>query len=169
MSARCGAGVLSLAALPCGGLASGGGDSRIALWSAAGVRTATLGDGAGFGYVWSLAVLLDGRLAAGYGMTGPNVVRVWDVPRRAVDAVIHGHTGAVTALATLVDNRLLSGSDDRTLKVWDERALSVRGGADTDTCAATLVGHTSLVLALAVLPDRCVASGSWDGTVRVWQ
>ena len=69
----------------------------------------------------------------------------------------------------LPDGRLRSGSRDRTLTVWDERALSVRGGADTDTCAATLVGHTRAVLALAVLPDRRVASGSGDGTVRVWQ
>ena len=132
---------------------------------AAGVRTATLGE-AGFGRVWSLAVLLDGRLAAGYGGGGgPSVVRVWDVPRRAVDAVIRGHTSYVTALSTLVDGRLLSGSGDRTLKVWDERALSVRGGADTDACAATLVGHASFVLALSVLPDRRVASGGRDGTV----
>ena len=86
-----------------------------------------------------------------------------------VDAVIRGHTGCVYALAALVDGRLLSGSYDRTLKVWDERALSVRGGADTDTCAATLVGHTRAMLALTVLPDRRVASGGWDGTVRVWQ
>jgi WD40 repeat protein len=164
-----GAGVDSLAALPCGGLASGGADGRIALWSAAGVRTATLGGRAGFWHVLSLAVLLDGRLAAGYGLGGPNVVRVWDVPRRAVDAVIRGHTSDVSALAALADGRLLSGSFDHTLKMWDERALSVRGGADTDTCAATLEGHTSYVSALAVLPDRRVASGSLDGTVRVWQ
>ena len=86
-----------------------------------------------------------------------------------MDAVIRGHTDRVVALAALVDGRLLSGSHDRTVKVWEERALSVRGGADTDTCAATLVGHTGWVMALAVLPDRSVLSGSYDGTVRVWQ
>ena len=53
--------------------------------------------------------------------------------------------------------------------MWDERALSVRGGVGTDACAATLVGHTRLVVALAVLPDRRVASGDLDGTVRVLQ
>ena len=97
------------------------------------------------------------------------MIRVWDVKRRALDVVIRGHTSTVSSLAALPDGRLLSGSGDRTLKVWDERVLSVRGGAAADTCAATLVGHTGWVTALAVLPDRRVVSGSWDGTVRVWR
>ena len=131
------------------------------------MRTATLGGGAGFGHAWSLALLSDGRLAAGY--LEPAVIRVWDVKRRACDVVISGHIGLVRSLAALPDGRLLSGSYDRTFKVWDERVLSVRGGAAADTCAATLVGHTAEVMALAVLPDRRVVSGSHDGTVRVWQ
>ena len=49
------------------------------------------------------------------------------------------------------------------------RVLTVRGGVEADTCAATLVGHTGYVMALAVLPDRRVVSGSDDGTVRVWR
>ena len=69
------------------------------------------------------------------------------------------------ALVPLPDGRLLSGSDDRTLKVWE---LSVWGGTDPDTCVATLVGQ-SHVMALAVLPDRSVASGGEDGAVRGWR
>ena len=130
------------------------------------MRTATLG-GAGCGSVHSLALLSDGRLASGH--YAPHVIRVWDVKRRALDVIISGHTGEVSSLAALPDGRLLSGSGDRTLKVWDERVLSVRGGAAADTCAATLVGHTDMVIALAVLPDRRVVSGSRDGSVHVWQ
>ena len=73
------------------------------------------------------------------------------------------------ALAPLPDGCLLSVSLDSTLKVWDERALSVRGGAATDACAATLEGHTDGMSVLAVLPDRSVVSGSWEGTVRRWR
>jgi WD40 repeat protein len=161
--------VFTLAALPQGGVAAGCYDCSIALWSAAGVRMATLGGGAGFGEVRSLALLSDGRLVTGYGYPGPYVIRVWDVKRRACDVIISGHTDTVRSLAALPDGRLLSGSNDRTLKVWDERVLSVRGGAAADTCFATLVGHTHHVMALAVLPDRRVVSGGFDGTVRVWQ
>ena len=93
---------------------------------------------------------------------------MWDVERRALNVVISGHTSVVRSLAALPDGRLLSGSGDNTLKVWDKRVLSVRGGAAADTCAATLVGHADGVVALAVLPNRRVVSGSADGTVRMW-
>ena len=69
----------------------------------------------------------------------------------------------------LPDGRLLSSSCDRSRKVWGEAPLSVRGGAGSNVCAATLQGHTGWVTALAVLPDRRVVSGSADGTLRVWQ
>ncbi len=73
------------------------------------------------------------------------------------------------AIAALPDGQLLSGSLDCTLKVWGEAPLSVRGGAGSNVCAATLQGHADYVMALAVLPDRRIVSGSYDGTLRVWQ
>ena len=116
----------------------------------------------------AIGALLDGRLAASQGDGGPCPIRVWDVQRRALDVVISGHTRGVSALAALPDGRLLSGSWDSTLKVWDVRVLSVRGGAGADTCAATIAG-AGYVMALAVLPDGRVVSGSWDGTVKTWR
>ena len=79
-----------------------------------------------------------------------------------------GHTSIVWSLAVLPDGRLLSGSYDRTIRVWGEGALSVRGGGDTAVCDTTLVGHTDCVTALVVLRDGAVASGSRDGSVRFW-
>ena len=89
---------------------------------------------------------------------------------RALDVVISGHTGGAWALAALPDGRLLSGSFDGTLRVWDERALSVRGGggAGSDTCAARLPGPSG-IFALAVLPDGHVVSGDIGGVLRAWR
>ena len=54
------------------------------------------------------------------------------------------------------------------VKVWGTRALSVRGGAVTDACDATLPAQGP-VWSLAVLPGGGVVSGGEDGSVRAWQ
>jgi WD40 repeat protein len=73
--------------------------------------------------------------------------------------VLAGHQGFVTAVAVLPDGRVVSGSHDHTLRVWDVESGQV---------LATLAGHQGAVKAVAVLPDGRVVSGSSDGTMRVW-
>jgi WD40 repeat protein len=77
------------------------------------------------------------------------------------EGFLSGHQGDVNALAVTPDGRLaISGSTDKTLKVWD-----LRSGKEI----ATLSGHHGAVYALAVTPDgRRVVSGSADKTLKVW-
>ena len=57
-------------------------------------------------------------------------------------------------------SRVISGSEDHTLRVWD-----LAKGETT----MMLKGHTSAVNAVAVTPDgHYVVSGSFDHTLRVW-
>ena len=109
------------------------------------------------GRVWALAVLADGRLAAG---CDDGKVRVMDVDARAVRATLTGHRATVQALAVLPGGALASGSWDTTVRVWDVAAR---------VCVATLTGHTGKVRSLAVLADGRLASGAdEDGAVRLW-
>jgi len=156
-----GVSVDALAALPGGrrlavGVGVGGGAGGIVVWevvNAPPVRCASIDCGSSVG---SLAVLADGRLAAG---CADGAVRIVDVGAGVVVAVLEGHSGNVAALAVLPDGRLASGSNDTSVRVWDVGARA---------CVATLTGHTGGVTCLAVLADGRLASGSRDGTVRLW-
>ena len=70
-----------------------------------------------------------------------------------------GHTGSVNCLAVLPDGRIVSGSEDHTLRIWNP---------DTGACLRTLEGHVFGVNCLAVLPDGRIVSGSDDRTLSIW-
>ncbi|MBI1917618.1 MAG: hypothetical protein HYS12_23230 [Planctomycetes bacterium] len=56
--------------------------------------------------------------------------------------------------------RIVSGSKDQTVKVWD---------AHTGQQTLTLKGHTGPVTSVCFSPDgKRIVSGSYDKTVKVW-
>ena len=71
------------------------------------------------------------------------------------------HTSAITSVAFSPDGRrLLSGSKDNTLKLWD---------AATGQLIRTFVGHSNAVWSVAFSPDGTrLLSGSADNTLRLW-
>jgi WD40 repeat protein len=102
----------------------------------------------------------DGKLLACAGED--HLVRLYHVGEniRLADTLA-GHTAYVTAVAFSPDAKILaSGSNDRTLRLWDVATARV-----LDVCT----GHDDQVSAIAFAPDgKTVASGGWDGTVRLW-
>ncbi|KAG0615652.1 hypothetical protein M758_5G058100 [Ceratodon purpureus] len=81
--------------------------------------------------------------------------------REAKSSVIKAHGGAVRTVAFSCDGRcLLTGSDDKTIKVW-----LVQG----QKFLATLTGHINWVRSAEFHPDGgTIVSGSDDRTVRLW-
>ena len=73
--------------------------------------------------------------------------------------ILTGHSGSVYAVAVTGDGRALSGSSDRTVRLWD---------LESGHCSRVLQGHSGGVREVAVTGDGRALSGSDDHTVRVW-
>jgi len=72
--------------------------------------------------------------------------------------VLKGHDDHVITCLQFSGSRIVSGSDDNTLKVWS---------AVTGKCLRTLVGHTGGVWS-SQLQGNVIVSGSTDRTLKVW-
>ncbi len=97
--------------------------------------------------------------------TAPPPDPAWETPRSIIrseyGAKQRGHTHVVTSVAFSPDGRfLLSGSRDKTLKIWD---------LQTKRLERTLANSTAGIATVAFSPDgQFFADGNLNGTVRLW-
>ncbi|KIK11386.1 hypothetical protein PISMIDRAFT_651803 [Pisolithus microcarpus 441] len=82
----------------------------------------------------------------------------------AAQLVLQGHADSVTSVGFSPDGkriRIVSGSRDKTVRVWD-----VEGGVQI---GSPLEGHTSGVTSVTSSPDqKKIASGPWDTNADIW-
>ncbi|XP_018422120.1 PREDICTED: autophagy-related protein 16-like, partial [Nanorana parkeri] len=84
--------------------------------------------------------------------------RIWTVDDYRLRHTLTGHSGKVLSAKFLLDNaRIVSGSHDRTLKLWDLR---------NKVCIKTVFAGSSCND--IVCTEQCVMSGHFDKKIRFW-
>ncbi|XP_072318164.1 autophagy-related protein 16-1 isoform X2 [Eucyclogobius newberryi] len=138
-------------------LATGGMDRRVKLWEVVAGRCeakgALTGSNAGI-------TSIDFDSAGSYLLAASNdfASRIWTVDDYRLRHTLTGHSGKVLAARFLLDNaRIVSGSYDRTLKLWDLKSK---------VCMKTVFAGSSCND--IVCTEQCVMSGHFDKRVRFW-
>ena len=87
-----------------------------------------------------------------------NIECNWRVRPIKTTKVLKGHDDHVITCLQFSNNKIVSGSDDNTLKVWN---------ASTGRCLRTLVGHTGGVWS-SQMEGNTIVSGSTDRSLKIW-
>lgn len=138
-------------------LATGGMDRRVKLWEVIAGRCeykgALMGSNAGI-----TSIEFDSTGAYLLAASNDFASRIWTVDDYRLRHTLTGHSGKVLSARFLLDNaRIVSGSYDRTLKLWDLRSK---------VCIKTVFAGSSCND--IVCTEQCVMSGHFDKKVRFW-
>ena len=115
-------------------------------------------------------VLPDKRIVSSANKT----LKIWNLETNKCDITIektmfsfqsYYHAEEITCVTyiqinnSINDYRVISGSEDKTLRIWNPH---------TGTCQCVLKGHTAPINCVVVTPNRVIVSGSSDHTLRLW-
>jgi WD40 repeat protein len=140
-----------------GVLFSGGADDTVRAWDLA-VRPRRPDPGHSMTVV-GVDITADGTAAvsAGYDQEA----RRWDMASGRTTAILRGHRGRIWAARFLPDGRIVTGSADVTVRLWD---------GDAVVAVAPLTLTSGQVYDISVARDgKTIAAGATDGRVYLWQ
>lgn len=97
------------------------------------------------------------------------IVRTWDMSGN-IKKQYQGHHGAIKAVKYISDTRIVSGSLDRTLRLWKTAAESESledDNTEEGKTLAILEGHDAAVVSIDVQDNR-ILSASHDNSIGIW-
>jgi WD40 repeat protein len=171
-----------VASMKNGKIVSGSTDKTLRIWNADTGKCELILKGHNSG-VCCCFILSDERIVSGYD---DGTIKIWDVHTKpkvsymscmscmpCVSCVtLKGHTDRITYISELSDNRIVSGSNDDTIKIWN---------AKTEKCDITLNCHRRLFGSfykfnkhyddnncIAILLNDSVVSAASDNRLKIW-
>ena len=115
------------------------------------------------GHTWrvkSVAISADGRTVA--SASSDKTICTWRASDGTKLQTLAGHTGEVTCVSFCVDGLLVSGSADKTLRIWGAVSSEVQAEAKQ-----VMEAHRKDLSALAS-KDAVLCTGSADKTLKLW-
>ena len=85
-------------------------------------------------------------------------VRIWDWENNKCLYVLKGHEKWVKCLLELDNGIIVTGSDDKSIKLW-KNEINIK----------TIEEHTNSVRTFCQINSKYFASGSFDCTIKIWE
>ena len=117
-----------------------------------------------YGWVSSLIQLENMKIVTGCN-DGSISINSIDLNKKEWKRIIYkenAHNDRVVSLCDLNDNRLVSGSDDKTIKVWNISMIELNQ-------IKIIKEHNDTIWKIIPLSNLTFASCSSDGSVRIWE
>jgi WD40 repeat protein len=132
-------------------------DSTIKLWNVENMQNMLTLNTQNGNYIYTIrSNLASGEVIAG---TEFKTVDIWDVNKGILSNSLIGHLERITNLK-IVDNIILSGSEDKHARLWDKR---------TGNCDILFSGHTRGINQIDFDPiNKRVFTASSDKTIKIW-
>lgn len=114
------------------------------------------------GGISALVDLVSGQIFA--SSSGDSTVKVWNIADQQISCTFKGHEDYVYGLAKIHESQIVSGSRDRTIRLWDVSSEKEIG----QFVQKEGIAHTSTIYDVKVFDSNLMISGSRDGYVKVW-